>query len=49
VLGLDEQGLLVACGHGVLAIRRLQLPGRRIVQARDFANAADPIGSRLGL
>ncbi len=49
VLGLDEQGLQVACGQGVLAIRRLQLPGRRIVEARDFANAADPIGSRLGL
>ncbi len=49
VLGLDSQGLLVACGQGLLAIRRLQLPGRRIVQARDFANAADPIGSRLGV
>lgn len=48
VLGLDQQGLQVACGQGVLAIRRLQLPGRRIVQARDFANAADPVGSRLG-
>jgi methionyl-tRNA formyltransferase len=49
VLALDPQGLQVACGQGVLAIRRLQLPGRRIVQARDFANAADPIGSRLGV
>jgi methionyl-tRNA formyltransferase len=49
VLGLDPQGLRVACGQGVLTIRRLQLPGRRIVQARDFANAADPIGLRLGV
>jgi len=49
VLGLDPQGLRVGCGQGVLTIRRLQLPGRRIVQARDFANAADPIGLRLGV
>lgn len=49
VLGLDEQGLHVACGQGVLAIRRLQLPGRRVVAAADFAHAADPVGSRLGL
>jgi methionyl-tRNA formyltransferase len=49
VLGLDAQGLRVACGRGVLSMRRVQLPGRRIVQARDFANAANPVGSRLGL
>ena len=49
VLELDPQGLRVACGQGALSIRRLQLPGRRIVQARDFANAADPVGSRLGI
>lgn len=49
VLGLDERGLLIACGEGAVAIRRLQLPGRRIVQAGDFANASDPIGSRLGV
>jgi len=49
VLGLDERGLQLACGQGVLAIRRLQLPGRRVVAARDFANAANPVGSVLGL
>jgi methionyl-tRNA formyltransferase len=48
VLGLGEQGLQIACGEGVLAIQRVQLPGRRIISARDFANAADPVGSRLG-
>ncbi len=39
VLGLDEHGdLRVACGQGVLAVQALQRPGKRVVNARDFAN-----------
>ena len=47
-LGLAEDGLLVACGEGVLCVRELQRPGKRPVSARDFANAVRLDGIRLG-
>jgi len=38
-LGLDDDGLRVACADGsVLGIRRVQRPGRRVVEAREFCN-----------
>jgi methionyl-tRNA formyltransferase len=49
VLSLSGEALCVACGEGVLAVRRLQLPGRRVISAVEFANAAAPVGSRLGV
>ena len=39
LLGLADDGLRVACGDGVLAVRELQRAGKRPVSARDFANA----------
>lgn len=36
VLGSDDEGLLVACGSGVLRLRRLQRPGGRMLAAGDF-------------
>ncbi len=36
VLGPDAEGLLVACGSGVLRLRRLQRPGGRMLGAGDF-------------
>jgi methionyl-tRNA formyltransferase len=36
VLGYDADGLLVAAGTGVLRIRRLQRPGGRMLEAREF-------------
>ena len=48
VLGLAEDGLRVACGQGVLAVRELQRAGKRPVSARDFANAVRLDGLRLG-
>ncbi len=48
VLGLGDDGLYVACGDGVLAVRELQRAGKRPVSARDFANAARVAGMRLG-
>jgi methionyl-tRNA formyltransferase len=48
VLGLAEDGLRVACGRGVLAVRELQRAGKRPVSARDFANAVRLAGTRLG-
>jgi methionyl-tRNA formyltransferase len=48
VLGLADDGLLVACGTGVLAVCELQRPGRRPTSARDFANAVRLDGLRFG-
>ncbi len=48
LLGLADQGLLVACGEGVMALSELQRAGRRPVTARDFANAVRLDGLRFG-
>ncbi|HEX6636128.1 MAG TPA: methionyl-tRNA formyltransferase [Steroidobacteraceae bacterium] len=48
LLGLAEDGLHVACGEGVLAVRELQRAGKRPVSARDFANAVRLDGTRFG-
>jgi len=48
VLGIAEDGLRVACGEGVLALRELQRPGKRATSARDFANAVRLAGLRFG-
>jgi methionyl-tRNA formyltransferase len=48
LLGLAEDGLRVACGEGVLAIRELQRAGKRPISARDFANAVRVDGLRFG-
>jgi methionyl-tRNA formyltransferase len=48
VQGLVADRLRVACGRGVLCVKRLQLPGRKIVDAREFANARSLIGVQFG-
>jgi methionyl-tRNA formyltransferase len=48
LLGIAEDGLRVACGDGVLAVRELQRAGKRPVSARDFANAVRLDGIRFG-
>jgi methionyl-tRNA formyltransferase len=48
LLGIAEDGLRVACGAGVLAVRELQRAGKRPVAARDFANAVRLDGLRFG-
>ena len=48
VLGIADDGLRVACGEGVLAVRELQRAGKRPVSARDFANAVRLDGLRFG-
>ncbi len=47
VLGLEQGQLLVRCGEGILAIARLQLPGRRVVTAADFARGRSLDGARF--
>ena len=39
VSGVDGDALLVNTGDGVLRLERLQLPGRKPVSGREFANA----------
>jgi methionyl-tRNA formyltransferase len=49
VLALDAGGLIVACGSGAVAIRELQLPGKRRLGARELAQGRPiPAGTRLG-
>jgi methionyl-tRNA formyltransferase len=48
LLGIGEDGLHIACGQGVVAVRELQRAGRRPVSARDFANAVRIDGLRFG-
>jgi methionyl-tRNA formyltransferase len=51
ILGLGQNGLMVQCGQGVLALTKLQLAGRRAVTAREFAGATAAgalAGSRFG-
>lgn len=48
VLAVQGSQLLVQCGEGALALDQVQLPGRRIVSAREFATGRDPVGARLG-
>ncbi|MFO7654983.1 MAG: methionyl-tRNA formyltransferase [Candidatus Krumholzibacteriia bacterium] len=36
VLAVDDEGVLVACGEGVLQVCRLQVPGRRDLPVADF-------------
>ena len=48
LLGIGDDGLRVACGEGVIALRELQRAGKRAVSARDFANAVRIAGVRLG-
>ncbi|HEX4025559.1 MAG TPA: methionyl-tRNA formyltransferase [Steroidobacteraceae bacterium] len=48
VLAVKEDQLHVGCGRGVLAVTKLQLAGRRVLGAREFAGGAAPLGERLG-
>jgi methionyl-tRNA formyltransferase len=47
LLGLDAGALRVQCGQGSLAIARLQLAGRRVVGAREFAAGMSLAGARF--
>jgi len=44
ILQAGADGIVVMTGEAALAIRRLQLPGRRVVPAADFANARRLVG-----
>jgi methionyl-tRNA formyltransferase len=48
LLGLSHDRLTVQCGQGRLALTKLQLAGRRIVTAREFASGHTLAGSHFG-
>jgi len=48
VLGLDGARLMVCCGQGVLGVTRLQLAGRRVLDAPEFARARPLSGAHWG-
>jgi methionyl-tRNA formyltransferase len=48
LLDISHDRLTVQCGQGRLAVTTLQLAGRRIVTAAEFASGHAPAGSRFG-
>jgi methionyl-tRNA formyltransferase len=48
IVDRSHDRLTVQCGQGQLALTRLQLAGRRIVTAREFASGQALAGSRFG-
>jgi len=40
ILATDKCGVIVACGEGSVQIRKLQLPGKRMLAAADFVRGA---------
>jgi methionyl-tRNA formyltransferase len=48
VIAAGKDGIDVACGEGVLRMTELQRPGRRRVNAGEFAAQTSPTGKRLG-
>jgi methionyl-tRNA formyltransferase len=48
ILGVDERGLIVACGQGAVAIAEVQAAGGRRMAARAFASGREiAAGARL--
>jgi methionyl-tRNA formyltransferase len=47
VLGISKAGIEVACGQGVLKVTRLQSPGRKVLDAQQFANSAQLQGAQF--
>ena len=48
IVSVRDDALLVQCGRGQLALRKIQRPGRRVVPAADFARGIQLTGRRLG-
>jgi methionyl-tRNA formyltransferase len=49
IVAVEDDGLWVQCGQGLLALQQIQRPGRRAVPAGDFARGGGQLaGRRLG-
>jgi methionyl-tRNA formyltransferase len=49
ILAVEPTGIVVAAGEGRVVLKRLQLPGRNVVTAAEFANAAGRGQSLVGM
>ena len=47
IVAISENGVIVSCGHGSVALTEIQRPGRRRISARDFANTQQLVGRRF--
>ena len=48
ILGTDSESIVVQCGRDCLALTEVQRPGRRALNAGEFARALSLVGRRLG-
>ena len=48
VISADRDGIVIACGEGALRMLSLQRPGKRAIDAREFAAQVDLSDRRLG-
>ena len=48
IVAVQDESIIVRCGHGYLAVTRVQRPGRRPVSARDYALGLSLVGRQLG-
>ena len=48
IIEATRSGLVVATGEGCLALLQLQLPGGKSMNYKDFINAQELSGARLG-
>lgn len=49
VVAAGKEGIDVVCGTGILRMTQLQRPGRRRINAAEFAAQTNPLGKRLGM
>ena len=47
ILAIQDDFLLVQCGQGLLAVTRVQVPGRKPVGVREFSHSHELLGQRL--
>jgi methionyl-tRNA formyltransferase len=48
IIAVQDDAMLVRCGHGVLTVTQVQQPGRKRVSVRDFSHSHSLLGRRLG-
>ena len=46
VCGFDQEGLKIYCKNGVVVIRSVKFPGKKVIGSKDFFNSKRDIISR---
>jgi len=49
IIETGSNGILVACGNGVLSLERVQLAGKKQASAQEFSNGRNLVGEVLGI